>query len=116
MKRLTTILLFGLLLHILVSFIFILSPSYLERLRVSKAYKTYLLPGPFFSAEKIVDTYSLSVKWRVNNQWVDGGNPVQEEFNGYHRNLNVSVLYLNRLNRAQFQSLLVEDSVSSIGV
>lgn len=116
MKPLTTILFFGLVLHLLISFVFILSPSFLERSRVSKIYKTYLLPGPFFRADRIVDTYSLSIKWKIDDRWSKEVDPAGDDLRKYYREWYVPGLYLSRLNRAQFQSLLLANTSSAITI
>ena len=111
MNRLTNILFLAFALHVLLSFIFIFSPSFLKGKRFSKIYKTHLLPGPFFSEDRIVDSYMLSVTWKVNGQWSQPVNPAKENFAKYQKSFKPTDLYRSRFERSLYQQLLV-DSLS----
>jgi len=96
--------------HLGVSFVFILDPPFLNSTGLSKIYKTYLLPGPFFTDTRIVDNYSLSLSWKVNGTWMLPINPARDDFNRYHASLNPTDLYRSRLNRTLYLRLAHRDS------
>lgn len=108
--RFSTLLFFLLIVHLAISFVFIFNPPFLSSTTLSKIYKTYLLPGPFFTDARIIDNYSLWLSWRVNGTWVPPINPARADFNLYHSSLNPTTLYKSRLNRTFYLRLALRDS------
>lgn len=96
-----------LIVHITLSLSFILYPSLLSKTRLSKIYKSYLLPGPFFSDEKITDNYTLEVAWRADGEWSTPQNFTERNFKEYQAKLNLSALYRSRLEQALYLNLLL---------
>ncbi len=109
-KRLISILFWALVLHLIVSVAFILDPPFLNSTWISKIYKTYLLPGPFFTDSRIIDNYSLSISWKMNGSWMPPITPAKEDFNRYHTSLNPSDLYRSRIDRTVYSKLTLPDS------
>jgi hypothetical protein len=107
-RKFTLLLFLAFGLHLLVSFIFIFSPSLFQETRVSKIYKTHLLPGPFFSDDRIVNSYVLSVSWKMKGRWSAPTNPVKQGFIRYHRSFNPAQLYANRFERSLYQELVFD--------
>lgn len=112
-ERLILALFWVLILHLIVSVTFILDPPFLKATRLSRVYKTYLLPGPFFTASRIVDNYSLTISWKLNGTWMPPFNSSEEDFNRYHSSLNPSNLYRSRINRTLYLMLTLPDSSTS---
>lgn len=100
----------ALALHLIVSAAFVFDLPFLSGTRLSTLYKTYLLPGPFFTDSRIIDNYSLSLSWKINDTWMPPVNPAKENFNRYHASLNVSDLYRSRLTRTLYLALALPDS------
>ena len=96
-EKLTTVLFFALIIHLVISFFVVLNLPFYKHSRLAIFYKIYLLPGPFFTDSKIVDNRSLYVSWKTNDTWSVPINPAKENFNQYHRTLNPSTLYKSRL-------------------
>lgn len=93
------VLFYVLVAHLVVSFFFIVDAPFFRIPRLSGFYRTYLLPGPFFTDSRIIDNYSFSVSWNTSGRWSSAINPVREDFSQYHSNLNPSALYRSRLGR-----------------
>lgn len=108
--RVSSILFFALVAHISVSVFFILDPPGGAVSRVSRVYKTHLLPGPFFTAPRLIDNYSLCVSWKIKGQWSPMFDPAKEDFNLYHSSLNLSDLYRSRISRTLYLRLALLDS------
>ena len=106
-QRLPLVLAIILIVHLAVSLFFIVDPLLLRGTRLSKIYKSYLLPGPFFSDVKIIDNYRLHVSWRVNGQWSVPKDYAMENFKSYQSQLNLSSLYRSRLERTLYLKLLL---------
>jgi len=85
------------------SFVFILAPTHFRTSSLSKFYRAYLLPGPFFSDKSIVNNYRFSVRWKVNGVWSDPVNPAMDHFNEYHKTLWPAYLYQSRFERSLYQ-------------
>lgn len=109
-QRVTSILFLVLVVHIAVSLMFILDPPFLNSTRLSRIYKTYLLPGPFFTDARIVDNYSLFISWKMNGKWIPPINPARDNFNHYHSTLNPTELYRSRMDRTFYLRLSFRDS------
>jgi hypothetical protein len=98
--------------HVMVSFVFIAVPTFLASSLISKVYKRYLLPGPFFSEDRISITQASLISWKVNNQW---STPVAATLNTYRDFFstgNSTGIYQARLERtlvSQYQYELDEN-------
>jgi len=106
-NRLFSILAIMLVVHVLLSMFFILNPPLLRKTRLSKIYKSYLLPGPFFSEEKIIDNYTLDVRCRTDGEWSTSLNFAKRNFKEYQGKLNLSALYRSRLEQTLYLNLLL---------
>ncbi len=106
-QRVTLVLAIILIVHLVVSLFFIVDPPLLRGTRLSKIYKSYLLPGPFFSDAKIIDNYRLHVSWKVNDQWSAPRDYAMENFRSYQQKINPSSLYRSRLERTLYLKLLL---------
>lgn len=115
MKKFSNILFLAFGLHLLISFLFILSPFSLGKTRFSRIYLTYLLPGPFFSEARIVNSDIFSVSWKINEQWSVPIDPGSEYFKRYLENHNPTDLYESHLARTLYERLqmhaLAEDEI-----
>lgn len=109
-SKLINVLLFGLVAHLIVSVFFILEPPRPGISRLSRVYKTYFLPGPFFTDSRIFDNYSLCLSWKVNGMWSSPINPAKEDFNRYHTSLNPSNLYRSRISQMLYLQLTLPNS------
>lgn len=108
--KLIVALFWSLALHLIVSAIFIFGAPLFKGTRLARVYKTYLLPGPFFTASRIVNNYSLSLSWKVNGTWSPTINPAKEAFNQYHASLNPTDLYRSRIARTLYLRLTLSDA------
>jgi len=113
MKKLSFILLLALVVHLVVSIVFILDPPFLHSTRLSTVYKTYLLPGPFFTESRIINNYALHLSWKVNGQWLPPINPARDNFNRYHARFNPADLYRSRLDRTFYLRLFLKPGLST---
>ncbi len=102
MKRVFYLLQGSLILHLVISLVFILDPPFLTKTTISRIYKSYLLPGPFFRDDRIVDSNMLYVSWKVDNEWTTPINPAFNSFKKYHSTFNPACLYRSRLERTLF--------------
>jgi hypothetical protein len=110
------ILFWALVLHLIVSVVLILNLPPLRATRLSRVYKTYLLPGPFFTNSRIVNNYSLSISWKVKGKWMPPINPTNKDFNLYHTNLNPSHFYRSRMNRRLLYLKVTQSDSSSTDI
>jgi hypothetical protein len=104
------VLFFVLVVHLIVSLLFIVESPVFGITRFSRVYKTHFLPGPFFTASRIIDNYSLAISWMINGTWSPVINPAKEDFNRYHKTLNPSDLYRSRISRTLYLRLTLPDS------
>jgi len=113
MGRVIPILLIALALHLVISFTFILDPPFLNGTKLSRIYKTFLLPGPFFRDDRIIDSYSQYLSWKIDGQWTTSLNPAANNFHQYHSTLNPTHLYRSRLDRFLTSRLFKVPDLSS---
>jgi hypothetical protein len=111
-QRLTTIILLLLLLHGLFSLAFIFDPSVLPPSRLATFYKVYLLPGPFFTESRIIESQSLHLSWKMKDQWQPPINPSKENYDNYCSCFNPTNLFRSRLERTFYLRLLREPYAS----
>lgn len=109
-EKLVAVLVWGLVLHLVVSATFILDPPFLKGSRLSFFYKRHLLPGPFFTPSKIVDNYSFALSWNLNGIWTPAFNPVKEEFNRYHSSLKPTNIYGRKISQSLCIKVMFPDS------
>src|SRR5882762_1084380 len=107
-ERLTSMLFVALALHLLLSLVFLLSPMSLINPRISKIYRTYLLSGSFFDADRIVESHTLYVSWKSGGQWSDPVSPAMDNFRGYNERFNPADIYRSRLERSLYQGLVLK--------
>jgi hypothetical protein len=110
-RRTTSILLTALALHVLISLTYIVYPQFLGKSRISELYKVYLLPGPFFGDDKIINSYSLTISWKKNGRWSEPISPPKQSFLEYTQTLNPQAIYRNRLERALYQGLFYASGI-----
>ena len=115
-ERLPAILLLALAFYIAFSLLIIAGPRSLARTKVSRLYRTYLLPGPFFSQDRIVDNYSLYVSWKSQGQWSPPVCPASDNFRSYHTRFYPSDNYRNRFERSLYQGLLLKPGQTAAGI
>lgn len=89
--------------HVIISLIFIFFPSFLQESLLAKVYKHYLLPGPFFSENRITESNYLYLSWKTGNQWSDPINPSLTNFEKYLTGVNPRLLYQSRFERTLYQ-------------
>jgi len=109
-ERLTLVLFWALVLHVLIAVTFIIEPPFLRGNRLAIVYKKYLLPGPFFKDSQIIDNHSLILSWKINGAWGVPINVSNEDFARYHARLNPSDLYRGRLSYMLLLKLAKADS------
>jgi hypothetical protein len=107
-QRLGTILFVILAFHVFASLILILNPLSLATTKTSKFYRTYLLPGPFYSDDKIGSTNTLCLAWKVNDQWSSRVNPANDYFKKYSAHFNIRDLYQSRFEQALLEQLVLD--------
>jgi hypothetical protein len=95
-----------LLIHILIAIRYIVVPTSGQTNIISKVYKRYLLPGPFFTPDRITKSYFLTVSWKKNETWSAPINPALNAYNEYLMTGNVFKMYRSRLDRAYYQDYI----------
>jgi hypothetical protein len=103
----------GIGIHVLFSFYIIFFPSVLKSTILGKVYSRYLIPGPFFSDERITDTYHLLLYWKEPgsrmSQTID---PAFNNYQNFFLSGNPYLLYRSRLDNSIYQrSLFNKDSL-----
>jgi len=111
-ERITSTLFIALVFYLLVSLAFILGPRFLMQTGVSRIYKTYLIPGPFFTADRIKDSHTLFLSWKSNGQWSRPFAPAMDDFNHYHDWFNPTLLYRSRFERSLYLDPVLKPSPS----
>lgn len=112
-KRIATWVVFLLAIHIAISFSFIFFPSWARFNGVTKAYKRYLIPGPFFSESRIWKTDNLVMSWKIDGVWSLPINPTLNNFTSYFNTLNPALLYQSSLERDIYEKALLQMDSSS---
>ncbi len=97
----------GIIIHVLISCFIIFFPSTLKNTFLHKIYSSYLIPGPFFSGDRITDTYYLTLRWKEkNSDWSEPKDPVRKNYQNFRSTSNPSLLYRNRLDRTLYQQII----------
>ncbi len=115
-SRLISILFLALVLYMIIALIFILGPESLIKTRVFGIYTTYLVPGPFFTADRIGDSYSLHLSWKLDDKWSRPICPAKDNFNRYNERFNPRDNYQNRFERPVYQGLFLRPNQSAAGI
>ena len=85
--------------HVMVSLVFIMAPTFLASSLISKVYKRYLLPGPFFSEDRISITQASLISWKVDNQWSTPVDATLNTYRDFFSTGNPTKIYQARLER-----------------
>ena len=115
-ERLTAALFIVLALHLILSLVFILNPGSLMKTRISRIYRTYLLPGPFFDSERIINSYSLYLSWKSNGEWSSPICPARDNFARYNSRFNPTDIYRSRFERTLYQGLILKPGQTADGI
>ena len=115
-ERFASTLFIALAVHVFLSLVFILNPGALIRTHISRIYRIYLLPGPFFDADRIINSYSLYVSWKSKGQWSIPISPAKESFKRYNRWFNPADIYRSRFERTLYSGLVLKQGQSAAGV
>ncbi len=92
--------------YLFISLIFIFFPKAPILGRVSGLYKRYVTPGPFFSENRITDTYLLYVARKSNGEWSPLTNPALENHISFFEYWNPSFMYRGRLERSIYENAI----------
>ena len=84
--------------YVLFSLFLILMPSF-EAGYVTTVFRKYLLPGPFFTEDRITQTYSLLVSYRHKGTWSEKYQPALQNYHAFLNTGNVTNMYRARLDR-----------------
>lgn len=114
--NLRRIIVFGIIIHVLISLFIIFFPSALKNTWLHKIYSSYLMPGPFFSEDRITDTYYLSLSWKEQgsnkSETID---PAFKNYQEFYQTGNPNFLYRSRLDHSLYQRIIFKkDSLKDI--
>ena len=70
---------------------------------MARVYKHYLLPGPFFSENRITESNYLLLSWKSDNGWSEPVNPALANYEKYFSDINPRLLYRSRFERTLYQ-------------
>ena len=84
--------------YVLFSLFLILMPSF-EAGYVTTVFRKYLLPGPFFTEDRISQSYSLLVSYRLKGTWSEKYQPALQNYHAFIGTGNVANMYRTRLDR-----------------
>jgi hypothetical protein len=76
-----------------------MAPTFLASSLISKVYKRYLLPGPFFSEDRISITQASLISWKVKNQWSTPVDATLNTYRDFFSTGNPTKIYQTRLER-----------------
>ncbi|MEZ4944336.1 MAG: hypothetical protein R2804_02300 [Cyclobacteriaceae bacterium] len=114
MKKILAVVVMLLAAHVVVSIIFIFFPSFPANAVITKGYKRYLLPGPFFTESRIKDSYTLLLSWKVDSKWSPPINPVLDNYARSFSRLSPSLLFRSSLERDMYEKAILKMDTSSI--
>ena len=106
--KLRKLLFIGFVLHLALAIWLIVLPTFLPETRLTRIYKTYLLPGPFFKDDRITTSYNLIKSWKDNGQWSEPLSHSMKYFNEYYESYDPRDLYMNRYVRFFDQVFIYE--------
>lgn len=84
--------------HIVFSLFLIISPGFNAGLLTS-VYRKYLLPGPFFTKDRIEQSYSMLLSCKVGNTWMPVSQPALENYHRLMASGNPKAMLQARLDR-----------------
>ncbi|MBN8650239.1 MAG: hypothetical protein J0L67_02365 [Cytophagales bacterium] len=84
--------------HIVFSLFLIVSPTFNAGL-LTLVYRKYLLPGPFFTKDRIEQSYSLLLSCQVGNVWQPVSQPALENYHRLMATGNPKAMLQARLDR-----------------
>lgn len=113
MKKILSVGVLLLATHVFVSVFFIVFPSVPGNSVITKGYKRYLLPGPFFTESRIKDSYYLLVSWKVDSRWSTPINPVLDNYINSFSDLDLSLLLRSSLERDMYEKAILKMDTSS---
>lgn len=114
MKKILGVVVILLAIHVFTSIIFIIFPSIPTNTVITKGYKRYLLPGPFFTESRITDSYTLLLSWKADSKWSPAINPVLDNYTNSFSKLNLSLLVRSSLERDMYEKAILKIDTSSI--
>lgn len=76
-----------------------MAPTFLASSYISKVYKRYLLPGPFFSEDRISITQASLISWKVKDQWSTPVDATLNTYKDFFSTGNPTKIYQTRLER-----------------
>lgn len=86
------------ILHIVFSLFLIVNPAFNAGL-LTTAYRKYLLPGPFFTKDRIKQSYSMLLSCKVENAWLPVSQPALENYHRLMATGNPEAMLQSRLDR-----------------
>jgi hypothetical protein len=87
----------------MVCVVFVIFDEFLKSTKISRFYKVYLMPGPFFREASIATSHHMLVVWKENETWTTPTNHALQIFNQYQSTFNPVYLNESRLERALFE-------------
>jgi hypothetical protein len=84
--------------HIVFSLFLIVTPTFKAGLLTS-VYRKYLLPGPFFTKDRIEQSYSMLLSCKVENTWHPVSQPALENYHRLMASGNPKAMLQSRLDR-----------------
>ncbi len=92
--------------HIVFSLFLIVSPTFNAGLLTS-VYRKYLLPGPFFTKDRIEQSYSMLLSCKVGNTWLPVSQPALENYHRLMATGNPKAMLQARLDRYFYYQYLI---------
>lgn len=89
---------FLLIFYVLFSLFLILRPSFVAN-PITTIFRRYLLPGPFFTEDRISQSYSLLVSYNRKGVWSDASQPALQNYHAFVSGVRVTNMYRSRLDR-----------------
>jgi len=114
MKKILGVVVILLAIHVFTSIIFIIFPSIPTNTIITKGYKRYLLPGPFFTESRITDSYTLLLSWNIDSKWSPPINPVLDNYTNAFSKLDLSLLVRSSLERDMYEKAILKMDTSSV--
>jgi len=99
-RRFNQIVLILILSYLLISLIFTLFPGFLSSNLVARIHNRYLMPGPFYTEESIVQTNYVLVSWKSNGHWTQPASPAMSNFADFFTKGNPDLLFQVRIEHS----------------
>jgi hypothetical protein len=94
----------------------VLKSNFLDLSKISSIYRTYILPGPFFPSNRIIDNYSLYVAWKENDRWTFPVCAPCHNFNEYQSTFNMTSLYRSRLEQTLSFNVILSQNQNKVPI